>query len=215
MDWVPPNDTDISEEMPEYLKIPGVGVRPPQPKQRRIFPDTIDLEPQGPIDPELDDSAVSIDCPTWMQENKHIGIRPQKPRWQVRMSQELFWKDIFAGDLTEEQILAAGEQLKIPWESEGKIYKQKLEDVPKKKIIPKQHGAEQRKKRSLTYRDRVLRAEQAATDKRLGMKLRASQKIADVNDFDSRIEKFGRVGLTELDMIAVGKDVNESLTLFL
>ena len=212
---MPPNDTDISEEMPDYWKIPGVGVRPPVPKRRRNFPDSIDLEPREPVDPELDDSAVSIDCPTWMQENKHIGIRPHKPRWQVRMSQELFWKDFFDGDLTEEQIHAAGEQLKIPWESEGNKYEQKVENIQGKKPIPRQHGAEERKKRSLTQRDRVLRAERAATDKRLRAKLRASQKIADVNDFDSLIEKFGRVGLTELDMIAVGKDVNETLTLFL
>ena len=215
MDWVPPNDTDISEEMPDYWKIPAVGVRPPVPKQRRRFPDNIDLEPREPIDPELDDSAVSKDCPTWMQENEHIGVRPYKPRWQVRMSQELFWKKIFAGDLTEEQILAVGEQLQIPWEDEAKKYKIRKENASNKTAPPQQHGAEERRKRSLTHRDRVLRSSRASDDKRTSIRLQASQKLANVDDFDSRIQKFGRVGLTQLDMIAVQKDVNEPLTLFL
>ena len=214
-EWIPPNSTDVSEEMPSYWKIPAVGVRPPVPKQRRRFPDTIDLEPIEPTDPELDDSAVSIDCPTWMQENKNIGVRPHKPRWQVRMSQELFWKNIFAGDLTQEQINAVGERLQIPWDDEYAKHQIKKDSQSADKVVPEVHGAEARKRRSLTQRDRVLIASRAAHSKKCERELLESREAAQVGEFDRILKKFGSTGLTDLDMIAVKKDAKETLTLFL
>ena len=214
-EWIPPNDTDISEEMPSYWKIPAVGVRPPVPKQRRRFPDNIDLEPLAPIDPELDDSAVSVDCPTCMQENAHIGVRPHKPRWQVRMSQELFWKNAFAGDLTEEQIHAVGERLKIPWEDEHVKKVEKLVAQAKDKPVLEVQGAEARRKRSLTLRDKAINKSRVALSKKSARRRHESKAASDVGEFDRVLKKFGKTGLTQLDMIAVSKDAGETLTLFL
>ena len=168
-----------------------------------------------PIDPELDDSAVSVDCPHWMQENPHIGIRPHKPRWQVRMSQELFWKNIFAGDLTEEQIHAVGERLKIPWGEEHAKKALKLVAQARDKPAFEVHGAEARKKRSLTNRDKALNKSRTAQSKKSARRLRESRAASDVGEFDRVLKKFGKTGLTQLDMIAVSKDPTDTLTLFL
>jgi hypothetical protein len=204
--------TDISHEMPDVFKIPDVGVRPQIPKERRMFPDTIDLDRQREIDPNHDDSAVSFDCPTYMQTNKFIGIRSIKPRWQVRQSQENLSLECTRGGLTEDQVKVLGKEFGLTWELRAQQYPD---------IVPQeQNGADHRRKRHTTKRERRVSMRKKQTQTREQNKLEST--IGQTRDmlayFDNTTLKGvqpSAAGITEIDNQSVRKKVGEPCTLFL
>lgn len=209
-----PSGTTISYEMPDLFKIEHVGVRPPIPRERRMFPDTIDLEQQNPedIDPNFDDSAVSIDCPTYMHTNKYIGIRSMKPRWQVRQSQENLSLECTRGDLSEEQVKTLGKEFRLTWKLRSKHYPD---------IVPhEQAGAEHRRRRHTTKRERRV-TKQKKNNQRFA-KNKLESKIEETKDMLAFFDKTtlscvqpSAAGITEIDNQSVRKNVGESCTLFL
>ena len=204
-----PTSTEISEESPDFYKIPCVGVRPPIARERRRFPDTIDLNPQPPCDPNFDDSAVSCDAPTYMQTNEFISIRPPKPSWQVRMSQELLWKDATGGGLNTHQVQALKEQFGLVWKLKPKDYPEIETHV--------EEGAAHRGKRHSTERERIM-----LKQKRSSIKKQRAKHANTVNNMTATINYFNNTigykpdpGITQIDGEAVRKPIGAPCSLFL
>ena len=206
--------TTISDESPDMFKIPYVPIRPPIPKERRRFPDTIDLvyDPSIVVDPNFDDSAVSCDSPTYFQTNRFISVRDEKPRWQVRQSQEKLANDSFSGDLNKEQVKTLGEQYGLNFDRAADSVAKETEQTP-----PVSPGAKLRNRRHTTQRERGVSASKKqqvkTTIERHTNRVKYSQSLMD--SFERVLPSHTDPGITQIDTAAVKKPIGAPCSLFL
>ena len=210
--------TAISFEAPDLFVGPR---RPPIPKERRRFPDTIDLEfdPNKLVDPEHDDSAVSVDTPTYFQTNKFINVRQTKPRWQVRQSQEKLAANV---KMTEEEVAAAaanyGLQLYYDPNLHDIHYTKKVEDAPKK-VHHVHDGADARKHRHTTGRERKCRSSTKSKAQRIRemqeQRINYAQQLMDAFDTTLLHTDKHSAQITQIDTAAVKKPIGAPCSLFL